>query len=782
MGKKKHKKAKNDIPKEYRLAKDLPKDVRYYYETKVGIPDPSQNHMELFSPGVVAHLFRIMHSCSDNTKKAKEVEKYLDPFGFKMLGEGTNIVVLVNDIYPGVVFKIALDPYGIADNFNDLNFCQTIPRYAKVFARDRTCIVTVQERYYVMDLNLIGYYRGPIIKYLNQLKDKYLIADLSPRNLLNYGIDRKGKFVVIDGSDLFPLSQIKGKELRCNRVVRYGKKDKPDVLCGGKISYNEDFSECICKKCKRVTIPIRLRPRKEVEKLSRMLLDGTTEEEREEMNRKVKAAIKARLAANAANPNYREEQRKSVEPVEIQIDPDLDLKITQDDPIMIEEDRKVEPKKRSSVSFNIFQKRKVEGEVIPEEPEYEEDQDDTNDEPEEAEVGKLEDDPIITKTIIRSKSKKVEHEEPLVVKVHEDLPNMEDDPDEEERQEVVVGLLREFAKLGGKCEILQKEEDADQVYEDDVPEEDTKDEDDEIQRGEDGFIHLNIREALAKKREQEKKQETTSDKLKRMKPTATRLIKITPKIDEDEEQDEPEMATQVETAPDDQKQEGMSSDFKEKLQAIRETSPMLFRNYIKEMISTVGIDYVEDVVAELKELSVEDVIEVENDHVASEDPNNDILDPNDSRIEFEVVTMQDRSSDELPGIYYHIIGDFDMAYQKCGLPIYVTTDKAGTTSTMLVIGSEPSLREAVEEAYHELLTGDDVTIREPIDDDDEYEDDDGPLDFDYDIQMSEVKNVSSIDDEYEPDWARKADALEDVDEEDTSYVDESDISGRDFDG
>lgn len=202
MGKKNSKKANDDIPKEYRLAKDLPKDVRYYYETKVGIPDLSQNYLELFSPGVVAHLFRIMHSCSDNTKKAKEVERYLDPFGFKMLGEGTNIVVLTNDIYPGVVFKIALDPYGIADNFNDLNFCQTIPRYAKVFARDHTCIVTVQERYYVMDLDLIGYYREPIIKFLNQLKDKYLIADLSPKNILNYGIDRKGRFVIIDGSDL----------------------------------------------------------------------------------------------------------------------------------------------------------------------------------------------------------------------------------------------------------------------------------------------------------------------------------------------------------------------------------------------------------------------------------------------------------------------------------------------------------------------------------------------------------------------------------------------------
>ena len=762
MGKKNSKKVNEDIPKEYRLAKDLPKDVRYYYETKVGIPDLSQNYLELFSPGVVAHLFRIMHSCSDNTKKAKEVERYLDPFGFKMLGEGTNIVVLTNDIYPGVVFKIALDPYGIADNFNDLNFCQTIPRYAKVFARDHSCIVTVQERYYVMDLNLISYYREPIIKFLNQLKDKYLIADLSPKNILNYGIDRKGRFVIIDGSDLFPLSQLKGKELRCNRVVRYGKKNKPDVLCGGKITYNKDFSECICKKCKRVSIPISLRPRKEVEKLSRMLLDGTTEEEREEMNRKVKAAIKARLAATKASPNRRDEQRNSVEPVEVQIDPDLDLEIKQDDPVMIEEEQEVATKEQPTVSFNIFQKKEVEGEVIPEEPEDEEDQDDTNDEPEEAEVGKLEDDPIIAKTIIRSKSKKVEHEEPLVVKVHEDSPNTEDDPDEEERQEVVMGLLREFTKLGGKVEILQKEEEADQVYEDNESE-DAEDEEEEIQRGEDGFIHLNIREALAKKREQEKNKETTVDKPKGKKP------------DDEEEQAEPEVATQTEaTVPDDQRQDGMSPGFKEKLQTLRETSPMLFRNYITEMVRTVGIDYMEDVIAELKGLSAEDVIEAETDHVASEDPNNDILDPNDSRIEFKVVTMQNRSSDELPGIYYHIIGDFDMAYQKCGLPIYVTSDRTKPTSAVLVIGSEPSLRETVEEAYIELLSGDDTTFRELVDDEeDEYGEEDDPTYYSY-PPTSKFVDESHIDDEYEPDWVRKADMLDDEDEEeDTSGSDES---------
>lgn len=92
-----------------------------------------------------------------------------------------------------------------------------------------------------------------------------------------------------------------------------------------------------------------------------------------------------------------------------------------------------------------------------------------------------------------------------------------------------------------------------------------------------------------------------------------------------------------------------------------------------------------------------------------------------------------------------------------------------------MIGSEPSLRETVEEAYIELLSGDDMTIRElvDVDEDDEYEDEDDPLYYSY-PSASKLVDESHIDDEYEPDWARKADMLDDEDEEeDTSDSDES---------
>lgn len=774
MGKKKAKKAKKDIPKEYRLSKKLPKDVRDYYETKVGIPDETQNHLELFSPGVVAHLFRIMHSCSDNTKKATDVEKYLSPYGFKMLGEGTNIVVLVNDLYPGVVFKIALDPYGIADNFNDLNFQEFIPRYARVFARDHTCIVTVQERYYVMDLNLIRYYREPIVKYLNKLKDKYLIADLSPRNLLNYGIDRKGKFVVIDGSDLFPLSQMKGKELRCNRIVKLGKKGKPDVLCGGRISYNEDFSECTCKKCKRTTIPIMLRPRKEVDSLSRMLLDGTTEEERAEMNRKAKAAIKARLAAEAANPDLREEQNKkmSVESVEIPYDGELEIELDlgddeEDISTVVETVNEIKEfkKKPKPFTFNFTKNKKTEGNHVPDESIHEDDiEADIDDEPEEeVEVNSLADDPIITQTIMRSKAKKVEHEEPLVVKVHETEQDEDDHVEEsQDKEEIVMQLLQKFSELGSDVKVHFNDEAFKRSIDEEpeVEDQDISDDEEKAPRGEDGFVHLNVREALAKKHKRDNE------------PTRKVVVQVNKPESKDDEEDIISEPDHVVTTHDEENVQSMSPDFRLRLQQLQKNAPTQFRNYIKEVIDAVGINYMVDVIAELKGLSAEDVIEVETNHVVSEDSNNDILDPNDARIDFEVVTIQDRSSEELPGIYYHFKGDFEKAYQKCGIPIYVTSDKVGPEATILALGSAPDLKDVLEDAYHELMGIDDTTIRELVsEDDDNY--------VDVDIDASYYDDEDDDDDEFEPSWAKKAREIEDeLDKEDTSTKDESEKNER----
>ena len=279
--------------KEFKISKKLDPYVRDYYKYEIGTPDLTQNWLELFHGTVIDDLFTIMHNNSDNQLKSDYVEELLEPFGFtsKGGGLGTNILVLTHPYYPGVVFKIALDENGIADNFNDCLLQDMIPQYSRVYARHPSGLVTVQERYFVMKPEWMVLYRNDILHTLRKLSEDYLIADLTPSMVLNYGIDRKGNFVFIDGSDLYPLKQIKAKDrLRCVAVTG---SDKNGELkrCRGKCKYNDDFSQLICEKCGRTYIPIELRPRKEDADMKNIFSDGFTLDDREELERRTRVAI-----------------------------------------------------------------------------------------------------------------------------------------------------------------------------------------------------------------------------------------------------------------------------------------------------------------------------------------------------------------------------------------------------------------------------------------------------------------------------------------------------------
>ena len=286
--------SKKNYPDKFKINKKLDPYIKNYYKHEIGVPDLTQNWLELFHGTVIDDLFTIMHANSDNQLKSEYVVELLEPFGFttKGGGLGTNIVVLTHPYYPGVVFKIALDENGIADNFNDCLLQDMIPQYARVYARHPSGLVTVQERYFVMKPEWMTLYRNDIIHALRKLSNDFLIADLTPSMVLNYGIDRQGKFVFIDGSDLYPLEQIKSKDrLRCVAIVG---SDKNGELkrCRGKCKYNDDFSQMICEKCGRTYIPIELRPRKEEVNMKNIFSNGFDVDDREEIDRRSREAMK----------------------------------------------------------------------------------------------------------------------------------------------------------------------------------------------------------------------------------------------------------------------------------------------------------------------------------------------------------------------------------------------------------------------------------------------------------------------------------------------------------
>lgn len=216
-----------------------------------------KKYLELFDPVIVQDLFSIIKSCSDNHKKADMIVEYLKPFKFKEIDLGTNIICLENKKYDDVVFKIALDSYGLEDNFNDIWLSEEIPEYARVYTNHRTGIVSVHKRYKVFKTEQsIQRYHKQIMRLLNRLSKDYLIVDLSPINIKNFGTDKNGELVIIDGSDLIKLNS-GVSEFRCTELIN--KKGSKIKECGGELNYDDIFRYLVCEKCGKQVNPLTLK-------------------------------------------------------------------------------------------------------------------------------------------------------------------------------------------------------------------------------------------------------------------------------------------------------------------------------------------------------------------------------------------------------------------------------------------------------------------------------------------------------------------------------------------
>lgn len=337
---------------------------------QIGFPDPSQNWLELFTDDVIHDLYTIMRSCSDNQLKADYIEKELKYYGFEPVGLGTNIFTMSNPVYPGVVFKIALDDCGIADNFNDCILQDVVPRYVKVFARHPSSIVSVQQRGVLPTAQQMMLIRPQILALLKELSKHFLIVDLSPSMFLNYIIDRDGKFLIADGSDLYPLHQIKDK-IRCKRLVGQHQKTGKLKYCGGSLHYNDDYSRLVCDKCGKEYIPSQFRPKKEAIKMQRFMFDGFTEEEREELEKQEILAITKNKAQQVIQSYQSSEETESDEDIEDSdmIDQEESMDTEYDPPEEVPMDEPDEEEDDSEiVQKTIFVHSKDHADIVEEDP------------------------------------------------------------------------------------------------------------------------------------------------------------------------------------------------------------------------------------------------------------------------------------------------------------------------------------------------------------------------------------------------------------------------------
>lgn len=290
---------------------------------RFGEPDLSQNWLEIFTPEMYSDIRTIMSSCSDNQQKAEYIEDELRDIGFETVGLGTNILTLAHPYYPGVVFKIALDENGIADNFNDFQLSECISKFNRVYERDPGALISVQERLVLPTPYQMDMFMPEILRILSDLSKYFLIADLSPDMRLNYGLTRDGEIKIIDGSDLYPLSQMKEKP-RCRNIIGEHKHTGKVKYCDGKLKYSKDYKYFICPDCGAKYMTLEMRPKKEVTQMLDMYRDGFTAEEREQMANSELAAICHTSQFESKARSLNEYQVDDSEPRTVFVDVDED--------------------------------------------------------------------------------------------------------------------------------------------------------------------------------------------------------------------------------------------------------------------------------------------------------------------------------------------------------------------------------------------------------------------------------------------------------------------------
>lgn len=238
------------------------------------------NYFDVLDDKAIDGLFKIMAKSSNNQKKASAYYDLLKNYGFRKLsdikkvttnGLGTNQYVLTHPAHKKVVYKFALDSFGLEDNYYDDLRQNEIKRHSVVYQKHYTDMVAVHKMYTPIEtFDEIRPFLKSILKELDKLSREYILVDLSPKyNYRNYGIDPDTKdWVFIDCSDIF-LKDYHGIdiEMECERL-RPGKTQTDPKVCGGELVYNDYYHTLECVKCGYESNPLMLKPKlKEVSKV-----------------------------------------------------------------------------------------------------------------------------------------------------------------------------------------------------------------------------------------------------------------------------------------------------------------------------------------------------------------------------------------------------------------------------------------------------------------------------------------------------------------------------------
>ena len=292
----------------------LTNEEKYQYD-RIGAINYDQDHLELFNDEVTSKLWKINKSDDSNQDKADRILKFLSKYGFVEIDLGTNIFVMAHHKYPGVVFKIALDEYGVTDNFNDEWLKEYVPELPEVIALHNSGIVSAQERKVVIrSSQRMRMFMYDALRILKRLSKQFVLADISPLSFKNYCINRDGTLGLVDASDLFPIPE-NYNIFKCRNIVDVNWKGR-SIHCGGTLEYDDIYHELVCKKCGKRYNPLTLRrSKKEVLKMP-VICTGLTKDEWDELNEIGLRIIEGGLTPEYQNQNPTKSNLKVVTPDE----------------------------------------------------------------------------------------------------------------------------------------------------------------------------------------------------------------------------------------------------------------------------------------------------------------------------------------------------------------------------------------------------------------------------------------------------------------------------------
>lgn len=198
---------------------------------------------EVFTKDMLKAIHRVTDdpTIPDNNSKIDIINELLTRFeiDYVPIGPGTNRYAILID---GIVFKIALDDWGMRDNLNEFAMSRELQHYViKVYEVNSSGTIMTCQYVTVIDKDEYLKQKEAILAILEDLSQSYLLGDVGyvSKNFLNWGYTDEGDLVILDFAYIY---KVIAHELLCNNK---------DCISHPYLEYNSTYTELYCPVCKK---------------------------------------------------------------------------------------------------------------------------------------------------------------------------------------------------------------------------------------------------------------------------------------------------------------------------------------------------------------------------------------------------------------------------------------------------------------------------------------------------------------------------------------------------